>query len=68
MLIKHELKEPFIKNYSVMSLCFARNAFVHVTRVCDSTLNNARVPVYAELTCNDYFGDDEEVDAIDKTK
>ena len=26
------------------------------------------IPVYAELPCNDYFGDDEEVDAIDKTK
>ena len=26
------------------------------------------VPVYAELPCNGYFGADEEVDAIDKTK
>ena len=26
------------------------------------------IPVYAELPCNDYFVDDEEVDAIDKTQ
>ena len=24
------------------------------------------IPVYAELPCNDYFGEDEEIDAIDK--
>ena len=26
------------------------------------------IPGYAESPCNDYFGDDEEVDAIDKTE
>ena len=26
------------------------------------------IPVYAELPHNDYFGDDKEVDAIDKTE
>ena len=26
------------------------------------------IPVYAELPCNGYFGDDEEVDAIDETE
>ena len=26
------------------------------------------IPVYVELPCNDYFGDDEELDAIDQTE
>ena len=26
------------------------------------------IPVYAELPCNDYFGDDREIDAIDETE
>ena len=41
ILIKHEIKEPFRKNYFVMSLYFARNTFVHIMRVCDSILKNA---------------------------
>ena len=74
MLIRHELKEPFVKNYSVMvyfaKVCFARNTFVHVTclRFDFKQCSGDDIPVFAELPCNDYFRDDEEVDAIDKTE
>ena len=46
-----------------MSLCFAKNTFVHVMRVSGDD-----IPVYAELPSNNYFGDGEEVDAIGKTE
>ena len=52
--------EPvFFKEY----LC-SRNAHL---RFDFKECSGDEIPVYAELPCNYYFGDDEEFDTIDKT-
>ena len=70
MSINHKLKKPFRKNYSVISLCFCKEYHCSNNRCLQFDFKECsgdNIPVYTKLSCNDYFGGDKEVDAINNT-